>query len=447
MKHRFKILVLAVICLAFSVPEVPYIHVFSGVTEAHAQQKKKRRTLFDVLFKRRNKKKRNIKSDDTNARKATTKKRKRRNNNRVAGGTSRSTKPAKPTVVAEKSENAAKILVVGDFLGSSTAKGLVKLYAANPNIVVVNKANSSSGLVRDDVVDWPNVIPALIEEHKPIAVVALVGMNDRQQMRLSTGRVEKFSEAWLAEYNARVTKIVNVSPERQIPFVWMGLPPVRSNRMNTDYLVLNEIYRGKVEAIGGNFVDVWDGFTNAEGKFVSAGPDINGQIVRLRGPKGITMTRAGRTKLAFFADKALRKIGVVGSDQEFQYTSLGTINLNAAQKSLPEYNPAADGRTPVISLASPASDGGDILDGEEDFLKSDENKNSVSFDLVEKGLVYEPKNGRIDAQWGTPATKPAKTEKPEKEGETEKTEGEKTSSLIPPTNTTISQTQSANAAN
>ena len=104
----------------------------------------------------------------------------------------------------------------------------------------------------------------------------------------------------------------------------------------------------------------------------------------------------------------------MGSDQEFQFTSLGTINLNAAQKSLPEYNPAADGRTPVISLASPASDGGDILDGEEDFLKSDENKNSVSFDLVEKGLVYEPKNGRIDAQWGTPAPKPAEIDKPDK---------------------------------
>ena len=136
-------------------------------------------------------KKRNLKSADPNPRKATTKKRKRRKNTRVAGGTSRSTKPAKPTIIAEKSKNAAKILVVGDFLGNSTAKGLVKLYAANPNIVVVNKANSSSGLVRDDVVDWPTVVPALIEEHKPIAVVALVGMNDRQQMRLSTGRVEK----------------------------------------------------------------------------------------------------------------------------------------------------------------------------------------------------------------------------------------------------------------
>ena len=38
-------------------------------------------------------------------------------------------------------------------------------------------------MVRDDVKDWPADIAGMIDEIKPIAVVALVGMNDRQLIR------------------------------------------------------------------------------------------------------------------------------------------------------------------------------------------------------------------------------------------------------------------------
>jgi len=228
----------------------------------------------------------------------------------------------------------------------------------------------------------------------------LVGMNDRQQMRLETARVEKLSEEWTTEYKTRIGKIATSTATAKIPFLWVGLPPVKFGKMNTDYLTFNEMYRIATETTGGTFVDVWDGFTNAEGKFVSAGPDINGQIVRLRGSKGITMTRAGRQKLAFFADKALRKIGIVGNPEGFEYATLGTVNTGAALPSIPEYDPAKSGKTVVISLGSPALDGGDKLEGEKDFLKNTDDNKSVSFDLVEKGELRASQPGRIDASWG-----------------------------------------------
>ena len=91
-----------------------------------------------------------------------------------------------------------------------------------------------------------------------------------------------------------------------IPMIWVGLPPVSKGNMNTDYLKFNEIYRQTVEAYGGVYVNVWDGFVDTEGRYVRAGPDVNGQIVALRRADGINMTQAGYDKLAFFAEKAVK---------------------------------------------------------------------------------------------------------------------------------------------
>ena len=423
MLRRLTLSIMFFVCLGIIVPTVPVLTIalepIIGVQQAQAQQKRKRKTLFDVLFKRR-KKKNKIKVVKPSRNVGTTRslKKKKRAQRASSGGASQ----VKPAVIAVKNENASKILVVGDFLAGGMGRELQKLYAANANVVVINKTDPSSGLVRDDVVNWPERIPELIEEFKPIAIVTLVGMNDRQKIWKFPGQPEKLSPEWLAEYNKRAEKIASVGISGKIPLVWVGLPPVRSNKMNADYLIFNEIYRTKVAAAGGGeYVDIWDGFTNEEGKFVSAGPDINGQIVRLRGSKGINMTRAGRAKLAFFADKALQKMGIIGNAEGFEYASFGTLNPSVAQPNIPQYDPATTGKTIVIPLGSPALDGGNVLEGEKDFLAAKDNEDSVSYNLVEKGEVYIPQSGRVDASWGKPkADEPTKKADDSKDAKEEK---------------------------
>ena len=406
MLRRFTVSIIFLVSLVIATPSIPVLNIavgpILGVEQAQAQQKKKRKTLFDVLFKRR-KKKSKVKIVKPPKKATTVRKRKKKKITRTVKRRTTGAAAAKPAVIAVKNENAAKILVVGDFLAGGMGRELEKLYSDNVNVVVVNKTDPSSGLVRDDVINWPEYIPTLIEEFKPAAIVALVGMNDRQKLWTVQGKPEKLSEIWLAEYNKRASQIAAIGVDQKIPLVWVGLPPVRSGKMNADYLIFNEIYRSKVNAVGGGeYVDIWDGFTNEEGKFVSAGPDINGQIVRLRGSKGINMTRAGRAKLAFFADKALQKIGVIGNPDGFNYASLGTINRSIAQPNVPQYDPVGTGKTAIISLGSPALDGGNILEGEKDILNSKESETSVSYNLVEKGEVYIPRAGRVDASWGKP---------------------------------------------
>ena len=78
--------------------------------------------------------------------------------------------------------------------------------------------------------------------------------------------------------------------------------------MTSDMLAFNDIYHSAAESHGGEFVDVWDGFVDENGAFVTTGPDINGQPVRLRADDGINVTKAGKRKLAFYTEKPLAKI-------------------------------------------------------------------------------------------------------------------------------------------
>lgn len=218
-----------------------------------------------------------------------------------------------PVAVVEKAEDARRILVVGDFLAGSLADGLSVAYAENPAMLVLDRANGSSGLVRDDHYDWPGSIAGLIEAEKPAAVVVMIGSNDRQQMRVGEAREQPGSEAWTEEYERRATALVKAVRAKGLPLVWVGNLPFKSPAMSSDMVAFNDIYRRIVTDAGGEFIDVWDGFVDESGNFVANGPDMNGQPAQLRGSDGINVTRQGRRKIAFYVEKPLARLLNLGA--------------------------------------------------------------------------------------------------------------------------------------
>ncbi len=383
MRKIQRIVIILLMMLAFNLPvsDVPFLQL--SVSTAHAQVKKpkKRQNIFNLLFGKRG----SLNSRNNRNRAKRVKLNKNRFNTRIS-------KPVPKIVVVEKKEDASKILVAGDFMAGSLAKGLRTAYAQNPDVVIVDISKGLSGFVRDDVKDWPGRISAHIDEIKPAVVVFLNGMNDRQQMRLPEGRVPKLSEPWLAAYNTRTELFANNVKAKNVPLIWVGLPPVRSGKMSSDYLVFNEIYKAKVEAVDGAYVDVWDGYTNAEGQYVSAGPDINGQIKRLRASDGINMNKTGRRKLAFYAKKAIKKLTGIGTE-----TLLVSLpGIEDPRPVTPQYDPAKTGRTIVYSLASPTLDGGNTLAGGKSVTAEKDAKRSMSYDLVRSGILPKTHKGRID---------------------------------------------------
>lgn len=254
----------------------------------------------------------------------------------------------------QKAENARVVLVIGDFLGGGMAEGLTAQFAQDANIRIVSKTSGSSGLVREDVFDWPKELPMLIQAERPAAIVVMLGSNDRQPIRAVDEQVQPGSEAWNKEYSARANRLADALEASKLPYLWVGMPPFKSSKMTSDMLAFNDIYKAASLANKGEFVDIWDGFADENGAFTATGPDVSGQPVRLRGGDGINLTGAGKTKVAFYVDKPLRKALGLG----------GPVATPLPQgPALPPGEPKALDRTPPMSLTDPEMDGGGELLG------------------------------------------------------------------------------------
>lgn len=214
--------------------------------------------------------------------------------------------PPAGDAAAAKAEDARKFLVVGDFLARTLADGLAAAFAADPGAVVVDRVNGSSGLVRSDFYNWSAELPAIIAEVRPAAIIVMLGANDRQDIRTAAGTVRLRSPAWDAAYAARAAALVEALRAAGAPVFWVGEPPMRQTAMSADMAFFNSVYADAVEAAGGVYVDIWDAFADADGRFAAAGPDIDGRTRTLRATDGFSFTAAGQAKLAFLVERALR---------------------------------------------------------------------------------------------------------------------------------------------
>jgi len=382
---------------------------FAGITEASAQtaKKKKRRSLFNILFG-----KRKAKSKAKNKRvkrKTSRKKSKRKSKKRRKAKTALSRAPK--VVAVEKIENAKTVMVIGDFFAASLADGLEKSLVDNALVTVLDKSSGSSGFVRSDIVDWPNEVTKLVEEFKPNYIVAMLGSNDRQLLVSEGKRLKKRTPEWDEAYQKRLAALGASLKATRIPFTWVGLPPVRFSSMNKDFLVFNEWYQKAAADAGGKFVDVWDGFSDAKGAYSRSGPDVNGQIVLLRGKDGLNMTKAGRRRLAFYVEGTVRKR--LGDSSGLIATTLdGLEDLSLSEPQAPSYDPAKSGITVVVSLDDPKVDGASELAGGEaptPAVKVDATTVPVEVTPVLKtgradNYTWPPVNGTIPSATGALAT-------------------------------------------
>ncbi|MCW7544123.1 DUF459 domain-containing protein [Aurantimonas litoralis] len=292
--------------------------------------------------------------------------RKQRTRRSRSSSSSKRTSPSRVPAAAaaaapDKNDTAQTVLVVGDFMADSLAKGLSDVYADNADVKVKARANGSSGLVREDYYNWRTSLGPIMEEEKPAVVVVMIGSNDRQQIDTGSGSASLRSDAWVAEYQKRIAAIAGTVKEKGVPLVWVGVPSFKFDRMSEDMIFLNDLYSKGVASVSGEFVDVWDGFVDANGGFVYSGPGVSGQKVQLRGSDGITMTGDGADKLAFFAERAitkrLRNPAAPGTAFSLSEEQLPNMQLPPISNAANAVNAAP------VALDDPSLDGADRLLG------------------------------------------------------------------------------------
>jgi hypothetical protein len=197
--------------------------------------------------------------------------------------------------------------ILGDSLSEHLSQGLKEhLAESKPELGVIKRSRSSSGLVRDDYFDWPKAVRELLAGTEKVdAVVMMLGSNDRQALRDEAGSYEFGSDRWRELYGRRVDDVIALLRERNIPFVVVGMPAMQGQKLSADMLVVNTILKDRAAKGAAGYVDIWEAFANEQGQYVVNGPDVNGEIVRLRTSDGIHFTKAGARKLGFFVGKEL----------------------------------------------------------------------------------------------------------------------------------------------
>ncbi|WP_051231712.1 DUF459 domain-containing protein [Kaistia adipata] len=302
--------------------------------------------------------------------------------------------PAEPVYTAlevlPKNPDAKKVMVVGDFVADGLAWGLDQAFAEEPRLAVVNRADSPSGFVREDHFDWAGKISEMLSSEKPDMVVVMIGANDRQQIKTKDGRFAPRSEEWQKAYQQRVERFLLALQTYGKPVYWVGAPPMRSNDASADMAFLNTVFKSRVEAVGGNFIDVWDGFADESGKFVARGPDVDGQTRLLRGNDGINFTKSGRRKLAFFVERDIRQDSGLG----LPMSAATPTNPNATMEIGPDGKERQVG--PVVSLTDPEPGTEGKLIGAADQRIPGPAADSLQYKLTVEGQSPDAQPGRVD---------------------------------------------------
>jgi hypothetical protein len=248
------------------------------------------------------------------------------------------------------------IMVFGDSMADWLAYGLEQAYTDTPEIGILRRHRTLSGLIRTEArndprgeyPDWPLAAKEMIAAQKPKFVVMMIGMNDRRQIKEApqpvrakpaasanpdandpaareldtpepaaaaapeppargTKTFEFATDAWSETYIRRIDDTIAALKTSGVPIFWVGLPPLRGQRTAADIPFLNDLYRSRADKAGIVYVDVWDGFVDEGGRFTQSGPDFEGQTRRLRTGDGVYFTQAGARKLAHFVEREIER--------------------------------------------------------------------------------------------------------------------------------------------
>src|SRR5580658_6853876 len=244
------------------------------------------------------------------------------------------------------------VMVIGDTMADWLAYGLEDVLSDTPDVGVVRNIRPTSGLVRydakNDSLEWSGVIKDALVSEKPSAIVVMLGLNDRLPFRDKVppkpapqpqtqdktaqpetakpdgeqpsiaasepqhqgppGIYDYHTDKWEELYGKRVDDMIAALKSKGVPVLWVGLPAVYGTKSTSDMSYLDEIFRARAERAGIVYVDIWDGFVDESGRYVTQGPDFEGQIRRLRTGDGVHFTKFGADKLAQYVVLELRRM-------------------------------------------------------------------------------------------------------------------------------------------
>ncbi|ABD09209.1 conserved hypothetical protein [Rhodopseudomonas palustris HaA2] len=298
------------------------------------------------------------------------------------------------------------VVVLGDAMADWLAYGLEQAYAEQPDMGVIRKHKTVSGLLRyqpkGEPSDWIAAARDILAAENPDAIVVMLGLSDRvpitepvaekdkkkdgkgkpedadakpnakpddktadgaaddddedddtpQIMTPEKGKrsgVAQFrDDRWIELYTKKLEDMIAVLKTKGVPVLWVGLPAVRGTKSTSDAQFLNALYRDAAAKAGITYVDVWDGFVDEAGRYVLQGPDFEGQTRRLRAYDGVYFTKSGARKLAHYVEREIARLLAARSGPIALPTDPGTPDASAKPDG-PAPRPIAGPIMPLVA--------------------------------------------------------------------------------------------------
>ena len=200
-----------------------------------------------------------------------------------------------------------RVVVLGDSLGDGLWSGLYRAFEDDATLEFIQRAKPSTGFARTDAYDWNAELADLLKKETYQIAVVMFGGNDAQAIRSGKDWLKVGSAGWDEIYGQRVEAFIKKLRAENVAVYWVGLPIMRSPGQSSDAEAMNELFREKAFINGAKFIDTWNGFSDEAGRYSAYGPDMTGQVKRLRADDGVHFTMRGYLKLAHFVEKELRR--------------------------------------------------------------------------------------------------------------------------------------------
>ena len=194
-----------------------------------------------------------------------------------------------------------RVLLVGaSSIQTDLGRALERHLEVFEGVEVLRHGRHSTGMARPDYFDWNARALELSADFRPDLAIAQFGGNDGQGLTdRDTGRAVApfFTDAWDAEYGARLEAFVDLFADDGVPVVILGMPAMRNAYHQSKMARINAVTRAACERAGAYFVNTFAMTADADGNPL-ARAEVDGRTRIVHASDGMHLSVYGSDMVA-----------------------------------------------------------------------------------------------------------------------------------------------------
>ena len=193
-------------------------------------------------------------------------------------------------------EEPLRLYLTGDSFLADVSRGLSAVVGKDERWEPTTDAKPGTGLSRPEVINWPARIKARVPSDVEVLVLGFGG-NDAQDLLADRRQVKLAEPEWEAEYQARISRVLDAAAQPGRTIVWIGMPVATAKNIEKGRPAMTRAARAELAKRPGTlFLDSAALLAGADGGYTD-GLTIDGEPKRVRAADGFHLTPAGASLL------------------------------------------------------------------------------------------------------------------------------------------------------